>query len=773
MSLARFSVRRPVTVAMVCLAGLLVGGVALTRLPIELYPNFSYGDISIIINIRGGMPPEEVESRVTKPIEETISDVDRLKDVISISEEGRARVVLRFEPGTDMDLASAEVRETFSKIRDKLPSEIEKPVIARFEQNDLPVLITAVTAPGYTPEMLRRIVDEQIKDRILRVEGVANVDVGGGRERKILVEVDLEKLQAFRLPIDRVTRLLNVSNLNLLGGDVREKRRKVLIRAMGEFQSLDEIRELGIAVTPGRSIIRLKDVAEVKDSFLEATSYARVNTLPVVSLYIQKESTANTVRVADRVLGTIERIQEDPRLPRELTFITTFNQADRIRRAIDTVGSTLLSGAVLVILVLGAFLATHWFPRAVFPPLAVVVTILSVISFRTGQIPVPVMTGIMIALLIGLLATTALFRGLRPTLIVAVSIPVATVITFALLFSMRGILPTVTTLNVMTLGGLALGVGLLVDNGIVVLDNVIKHRARGSPPRLAAAEGTSEMILAILASTLTSAVVYLPVIFISPDIRILYSGVAITIVFSLLASLAVAVTVVPMMLSRMRFPVRAASLARGFWRRRFGRILGLALRLRWAVVAAVLCLGGAGLWAFSRIPQEFLGTTEQEDFTVFVELPSGAKLEISDKAVEEIEKILADVPEVKTVSARIEPWSSKVYVKLVPLTERSRSTKEVIESIRPLSDEVERNYPESFIYFEEPQESAQREVIIEVYGWDYDVLNSLSIEMLKRMKTIPGLTDLKLRWRRGRPEWLVRVDKVRAAAYGLTVEEIA
>ena len=218
MSLPSFSVQRRITILMLYLAFALIGVIGLTRLPIELYPNFSFGDISIIVDIRGGMPPVEVESRVTKIIEEAVGDASHLKDLISISEEGRGRVVLSFEPGTDMDFAALEVREKFSKIRSKMPPEIEKPVIAKFEQSDQPIVIAALTAMDATPEMLRRLVDEQIKDQIMRVEGVANVEVGGGRERKILVEVDQDKLQAFRLPIDRVTKLLNVSNLNLLEG---------------------------------------------------------------------------------------------------------------------------------------------------------------------------------------------------------------------------------------------------------------------------------------------------------------------------------------------------------------------------------------------------------------------------------------------------------------------------------------------------------------------------------------------------------------------------
>ena len=766
MSLPDFSIRRPVTIGMFCLGLILLGSIALTRLPVELLPNFSFGDISIIVDIRGGMPPEEVEARVTRPIEEAVGDASHLVDVLSISEEGRSRVVLTFDPGTDMDFAALEVREKFSKVRSKLPPEIEKPVIAKFEQEDVPVLIVAVTALGYTPEMLRRLVDDEIKDQVLRVEGVANVDVGGGRERKILVEVDLEKLQAFRLPIDRVTRLLNVSNLNLLAGEYEAKRSKYVIRAMGEFRSIQEIENLGIAVTPTHSIVRLKDVASVKDSFLEATNFARVNTLPVVSLYIQKETTANTVEVSRKVLKTLDQVKANPRLPQAIKFITTYNQADQIRRAIEAVGSALVSGAVLAILVLGAFLSTQRFLRILFLPLALLITAASIATYRFGIIPEPALNGVMVLLLGILFGLSVAWSGLRLTLIVALAIPLATVVTFGLMFFQK------LTLNIMTLGGLALGVGMLVDNSIVVLDNVVKHRARGRDKRESALTGTSEVLLAIAASTLTTVVVLLPIVFVNKEIRILYTGFAFTISYALVASLAVALTVVPLLAERLYFPV-VAQAGRGFFGQGlYRRFLIGCLHSRWAIALGCVFLCLLGIIVFRKIPKEFIGAAEAEDFTIFVELPSGAKLEVSDQAVAKVEKVLEDLPEAKSVSARVEPWSSKVYVKLIPLAQRSRSTKDVIESLRPQVQEVERQFREAFIYFEEPQEVETNEVILEIYGWDYEVLNQLAVEMLKKMQTVPGLTDLKLRWRRGRPEWLVRVDKIRAAKYGLSVWDI-
>ena len=775
MSLPAFSVRRPITVLMLYLGFLLLGVLALLRLPIELYPNAAAGDISIIVDIRGGMPPTEVETLVAKPIEESVSTVSHLRDVISISEEGRCRVVLTFEPGTEMDFAALEVREKFSRVKSRLPKEIEKPVVAKFSESDRPVLILAVTSLQYTTEQLRKLVDEQIKDQITRVSGVANVEVGGGRERKILVEVDAAKLQAFGFPIDRVTRLLNVSNLNLSVGDVARTRDKYLIRTIGEFASLEEIKHLGIGLAPSGTVIRVQDVAQVKDSFLEPTSFARVNALPVVQLYVQKETTSNTVKVTDEVLAQLERLK--PSLPKDVKFVTTYNQAVSIKRAIDAVRNALVEGAVLSILILLLFLATQRVSRVISVILLVIVLTLFGTS-SVGWLPKPVAEGMMLGLLGGLVVLAWWLKDLRLTLIIAVAIPISVVFTFALMFFQK------LTLNVMTLGGLALGIGMLVDNAIVVLDNIVKRWERGAPRETGAIDGAQEMLLAIVAATVTHVCVFLPIVFVNQEIRLLYQGLAFTITYSLLTSLLVALTGVPLLAARVAAPAAPASKRPGpsapaanrflKVRRTYRHALAQAIRYRVLVVALIAVVFAGAVWVYAYIlPKEFIGSTEQEDFTVYIELPTGAKLAVSDDAVGKIEKLLTTIPEVKNVSSRVEPWSSKVYVKLVPLAERKRSTKEVIEALRPQVEEVERQFREAFVYFEEQQEVETNEVMLEIYGYDYEVLNQLAVEMLKRMQAIPGLTDLKIRWRRGRPEWQVKVEKAKAAAYGLTVEEIA
>lgn len=333
---------------------LLIGAITFKLLPVEMMPNISFGHITIYIDVRGGIPAVEIEKNITKLVEEAVGSVSHLKDLLTISKEGNATIILEFEPGTNMDFAALEVREKFGRVRNKLPSEIEKPVIAKYEHADVPILIIAVTSTIYTPEELRKIVDEKIKDRVQRVEGVARVEVAGGRESKILVEVDKRRLQAYSLPIRRIVDIININNLNLLAGELKRAKDKTLVRTIGEAESLGDIKDLAVAVTDKGSIVRVKDVAKVEDGYLDPVGLSRVNTRPSVSLYIQKESLANTVKVASRIEEEIEKLKGLFDKGIEITF--TLNQAETVKKAVQRVKRSLLLGALLAFSILFLFL---------------------------------------------------------------------------------------------------------------------------------------------------------------------------------------------------------------------------------------------------------------------------------------------------------------------------------------------------------------------------------------------------------------------------------
>ena len=396
MGLPSFSVRRPISMLMLFTGLTLFGLVAFTRLPVELMPNASYDKITILVNIRGGMPPVDVEFLVTRPIEEALSTVTHLESIGSTSKEGKATIVLSFPPGTDMDFSSLEVREKFAKVKNKLPREAEKPVIAKYEESDTPVMILAIASFVQSTEQIRTLVEENMKERLSRIRGVANIEIGGGRERKILVEMDQKRIQALNLSAQRVVGAISRNNLNLMVGSVNKNEYKILLRTIGQIPTVEAIREIPVMKTDQFSIIRLKDIAEIKDSFGEATTYSRTNTQDVVSLYIQKESTANTVKVCETIQSEVNKIISE--MSKDIRVLTVSNQSVFIQKAISTVMDSLKTGGILAIIVLLLFL-----------------------------------------------------RDFRSTLAIAASMPLSIVITFAMMY-FSGL-----TINVQTLSGLALG----------------------------------------------------------------------------------------------------------------------------------------------------------------------------------------------------------------------------------------------------------------------------------------------------------------------------
>lgn len=817
-SFPAFAVRRPITILMLTLGLMLIGVVSLFQLPVELMPNISFGQISIIAEIRGGIPPTEVETLVTKPIEEAVSSVGNLKDIISVSKEGLATIIMEFEPGSDMDIAAMEVREKFARIRKDLPKQMEKPVIAKYEYADVPVLILAVmnlvewqpvfTSGGeekpvlgegilpekgpYSVEQLRRIVDEEIKDRLQRIEGVANIEVSGGRERKILVEIEQSKLMAYHLPIEQVINILSLNNLSLLAGDIQKVENKYLVRVLGEFRDTHEIEQIGIALTPQGSILRLKDIARVEDSYLEPSSLSRLNERPVVSLYIQKESTANTVKVVEAILRETEKIP--PMIKRDIRMTPTSNQAEFIKKAIDTVRESMILGAVIAILILALFFIKE---KLLIRLCSFLVILLTAGFFLSYWEIIPRQTLLYFSYaVLALMAGIGVYRkSLRPTFVIALGIPISVIATFAALYFGK------FTLNVMTLSGLALGVGMLVDNGIVVLENIFAHREKekGKEKGLipSAIKGSTEVFIAITASTLTTMIVFLPLVFVNPEISLLYAGFSMSVILSLFFSLLVAVTLIPAVSARISFSTDGTDIRepQGDYQKDLEWVLkrrrwisfstagtemtGLqgyyqgtlewVLKRRYWILAAVLLAFAASAWSLKARDKEFIGTTEQNKFTIFIELPTGAKLEVSDLMVAKVEAILKEIPEIKTASARVEKWSSKIYVELNPTAIRSKTTKQVIEEIRPKTDKLQ----PAFIYFEESEELGTKEVILDIFGHDYDVLRELAIAIARQMEQVPGLTDVKIRMREGRPELGLLIDKERAALFGLTVADIA
>lgn len=732
MNLPKLSVEKPVSVSMVYIGILIIGLISVTKLPVELMPNVESNKITIITRVRGGMPPTEVEELVTRPIEDAVSTASGIEEITSRSEKGESQVVIKFETGTDMDFASLEIREKFAKIKNKLPREIERPVIARYEESDVYVMIAAVTSRKYSTEYLRRVTDEDIKEYLLRVDGVANVDVYGGRERKILVEFDQARLNAYSLPILEIIDKLGINNLNLLAGRVEGKRDRYMLRTLGEFKTVDDIKNLTVYSSPSGRLIKLKDVAKIEDSFLEPENYARLGIKPenvshdIVSIYIHKESQANTIKVVEGVKKQIKGPIKDKLAElglvtgKDLNIEIISDQANFIIKAIDTVKSSLWIGAVLSAIMLLYFL-----------------------------------------------------RDARSTFIICTSIPTSVVVTFALMHFKNLVTPeNPISLNVMTLSGLALGIGMLVDNSIVVLENIFSKKEDKFETKEAVIYGANEMLLAIVASTITTVIVFLPIVFVTEEVKMLYGGLALTVTLSLISSLAVAITLVPS-LSAYFLKSAASGVNLSRVKKGYRRYLYLALRKRYFFVLVALMAFIFSLFLFKGLDREFLGQTEQGKFTIFARLEAGAKLEASDDMVKEIEEVLSQNPAIENYSSRIEGWSSRIYVSLAPFEKRRVSTEDVIAWVRPKMKEIERKYRGGFIYFSDIQAPGMPEVKLNIYGYNYDKLNELVANIGQGMQSVPGMVDLKRSIEPGRPEYQLIIDREKAAFYGLTTKDIA
>jgi len=436
MSLPGLAVKRPTMIVMIFTGIVLLGAIALWRLPIELYQNTGSGIISIMTRIRGGIPPTEVEMLVTRPIEEAVGTVSNLTALYSTSREAESRVTLQFEAGTDMDFAALEVREKFAKVKDKLPKEIEKPVIAKYDEDEVPVMIIALNSEIVKPEEMRDLADEKLKPLLSRVPGVANVRIYGGREKKILVELDQNKMRAYAITIKRVMEVLGSNNFNVLAGGIAASGMKYNVRALGEFTSLDEIGSIGVTTTAHGSIIQLNEIATIKDAYLEPEDYARLDLNQNIFIYVKKESIANTIDVTERIGKEMKRFFENlpARLRAALNYKVVSNSGIFIKQAVSDVKSSLLLGGLLAMVIIWLFL-----------------------------------------------------NNFRATFIISISIPLSLLATFIAMDFLN------ISINVMTLSGLTLAIGILVDSSIVVLENIAKRSHEGFEPRTAIIQGSEEV----------------------------------------------------------------------------------------------------------------------------------------------------------------------------------------------------------------------------------------------------------------------------------------
>jgi HAE1 family hydrophobic/amphiphilic exporter-1 len=694
------------------------------------------------ITVRVGYPgvgPLEMEELVTRPLEQALSAVAGLERIESTSSEGSSRVTLNFVWGTDLNEAADDVRNRLDRIRGRLPLEAEAPIMFKFDANTFPIMGVGVEG-DYDRVRLREIAEHDLSQRLERVPGVASVTVDGGLRRQIHVLLSKEKIRALNLPVDRVVNLLRTENQNIPLGEINEGDRTYLVRSQGQFENLTEIRDL-VVLTQNGVPVYMKDIADVRDSTEDFRSFTRINGKPGVRLRITKQSGTNTVQIANGVRDEIRRINQQVA---GIQLSVMDDSSVFISRAISSVKEHALVGGVLVMLIIFLFL-----------------------------------------------------RDIRATFIVFTSIPISVVGTFALLY-FNGY-----TLNTMTFGGLALGIGMIVDASIVVLENTFRHMEHGKGRMQAAIEGSEEVWSAILASTLTHIAVFVPLLFLSGVSSILFKQLSVVVMFSLTMSLFVAVTVVPVLCSRLLRLPPAAEERRGLAGRlytaseqflngmdeRYSRVIQLALRHRptviglgtAAIVAAVLILPTIG---FELMPE-----ADEGEVRITAELPVGTRIERGEEVAIRLETLIRDfVPEAEDIITNaggggfMGGGSNRVQAQ-VRLTTKDKRTRSSDLIARDLNRQLPGIIPGVVIQTRASGGNRQftritgggdeSRVALEIRGDDLQTAQQVAQAAKNVMDKVPEVRNARIGRDDGRPELAIQVDRPKAALLGLSVTGVA
>jgi HAE1 family hydrophobic/amphiphilic exporter-1 len=734
MNTAAGPVQRPILTAVIFLIIVILGVVSLSRLSIDLMPEITYPAISVVTSY-GNVGPQEMEELVTRPVEEALAAVQGVEEISSTSSEGMSMVRVSFEWGTNLDIVANDIRDRIDRVLGRLPEDIERPMIRKFDLSAFPILIAGVSS-SMNPLDLREAVEDQVKYRLERVPGVAAVDIWGGLMREIHVDVRSAQMKALGLSTDDIVSALRSENRNVPAGLYERGDSEVLVRTQGEFSSLDQIRKTVVSTRQGTPI-QIKDVADVTDSWEEIRQIVRIDGEPGVRISVSKQSGANTVSVAEDVNAEIDRINRDMPQIRILPLIDT---SKYIRQSVNNVAMATMLGGLLAIVVLFLFL-----------------------------------------------------RNISSTAIIATAIPISVLATFGLMY-FSGF-----TLNIITFGGLALGIGMLVDSAIVVLENIYRHREQGSSLKQSALDGTEEVSSAIVASVLTTIVVFVPVVFIRGMSGIMFRQMAYVVSFSLLCSLLVALTLIPMLSSKfMRLRPTGGSdrslLQRIYTssEKNLKRVeTQYCTMLRWALGhRRIIVSAAAGLFIISIILVRLIGvelmpSADEGEVRVDLEMAVGTRLEVIDKATLVVEDIVRrEVPEMVSMLSRVGGggWRSsgghtaQVRITLVPRSERNRSSEEVANDLRRSLQGIPglsvRTRAGQGLFLLRMGTSSTDNVSVEIRGYDLETAQLLAAEVDRVVQSVAGITDTRISREEGSPEQIIHIDRQRAADLGLTVSRI-
>ena len=739
-TLADWAIRHPIGTMMLVSVIVVLGGYYFSNLKVDLLPKIIYPQIRVNVSNRG-VDPLVMEETITRLLESRLATTEDVTMVESSTSEGRANVTLSFDYGKDIDLALRDASTKLDQARSGMPREADPPTIWKADPSQAPIFELGVSASSLDLVQLRRWAQEDLSNYFMTVPGVASVDVAGGLEREIQVIIDQKRLQGFGLSVSQVLNAIRDANLDQTGGRVTAGRREYLSRTQGKFSEVEQIREVPITVRTGSGLQRVKisDIARVEDSHREQRIFVHLNDVPSIKVSVQKQPNANTVDVNDGLKEKIAFLNENSIIPPGVSLRIVNDQSYYINNSISSVTSSALIGGLLAMVVVGFFLGS-W----------------------------------------------------RRTLIIGTSVPIAILATFVMM-GMGDL-----TLNIISLGGLALGIGMLLDNSIVMLENISRHQREHPDPVEAARFGSNEVISAVVASTTTNLASVLPFLLISGLAALFFKELILTISFAIVGSLIVALTLVPMLSallfryeeSHTRKLPRYFLLTQGWVLRltqAYERLLTWTFRHKTIVVGGVILLFIGSLALYQQLGSEFLPYMDDGRITIRIEMPPSTSVNETNIVAERVKRIVDEMPAKSTVFATVGGFifgrgtaefanRGGFDIQLIPLNERTISSNDWIDEVRKRIGKEQ--IPEARIMVSKSQirgirtSSSGSDVSVKVQGPDLNMLVVLANDIMARVRTVDGISNVEKSLEEAKPELRIQVDRERAAELGISIREI-
>ncbi|MGH7574041.1 MAG: efflux RND transporter permease subunit, partial [Longimicrobiales bacterium] len=737
--LPSLSIRRPIGTLMLGLVVVVLGVFFLTGLSLDLLPSITYPSVRAGVN-NNGVAPEVLEETVAKPLENSLANTEDVVQIETEIQEGRVGVNLHFRYGANIDFALQDASKNLDRARSRLPEEADPPTIFKFDPSQMPIYQAAFSSNALNLVQLRDWVDNRLRPQLLTIEGVASLDIAGGLVREIHVVLDQERLRSYGMTVAQVIDAIRSQNQDIAAGRVASFEREVVGKTEGRFRSVEDVRNLMLSV-PERGRIPLTEIAQVLDTHEEQRLWARLDGVPAVQLSVRKQPDANTVLVADQVEAKLASLRESGFIPPEIEFVTIENQASFIRDSLSAVRSAAVFGAVLAMIVVFLVLGSQ-----------------------------------------------------RKTFIVGLGIPLAILATFEMMGLGK------LTLNIMTLGGLALGVGLLIDNSIVMLENIFRQRTEGTrDPEEAAHSGAAQVTSAVVASTTTNLAAVVPFLLVSGLAALIFRELILTISFAIIASLGVALTLVPMLsaqLAKIRFtsgldrfrPIAAFDRAIGWLRELYRRLASRLIRWRWAVLGTAFAALVAVVFATRGLGNEFLPQVDDGNVGINLNLPPGTSAEQTNLVAFEIEELARSMPYIRhiftTAGGRIfgsstaaQAGRGSMTIVLAPKDERSMSANDWVQELQQKIDD--RGFAGARIWVSPPRIRGLRTsrrgddaVSITIQGEELDELQRVAQDVMNRMNDVPGLMNVRPSTDEASPLIAIELDRERASYLGLDVAQL-